>query len=70
VFIQASADWATAGKVHANAALRKIRVGIVVIAGFLASVCCGGLQPSELFSAALQLGTDPTRGVGGARGQR
>jgi len=26
---------------------------------------CGGLQPSELFSAAIQRGTDPARRVGG-----
>jgi hypothetical protein len=26
---------------------------------------CGGLQPSELFSAAIQRGTDPARRIGG-----
>jgi hypothetical protein len=31
---------------------------------------CGGLQPSELFSAAFLRETDPTRSLGSVRGQR
>jgi hypothetical protein len=31
---------------------------------------CEGLQPSELFSAASQCGTDPCRGVGSESGQK
>ena len=31
---------------------------------------CGGLQPSELFSAAIQLGTDPARSIASVQGHR
>ena len=31
---------------------------------------CGGLQPSELSSPALKVGTDPARSIGSVRGYR
>ena len=31
---------------------------------------CGGLQPSELFSPALKVGTDPARSIGSVQGYR